>query len=124
MTQAPTTLRKDSYDAVVVGTGFGGAVASCRLAQAGIDVAVLERGRRYPPGSFPRHVAGRNSLPSLRQSAIRSATAGRIRAARVAGHAVTTSEAARGRARMTAKPAHGTMNGIGTSPKESDAIRS
>lgn len=48
------TLRKDSYDAVVVGTGFGGAVAACRLAQAGVDVAVLERGRRFPPGSFPR----------------------------------------------------------------------
>lgn len=47
-------LRKDAYEAVVVGTGFGGAVAACRLAQAGVDVAVLERGRRFPPGSFPR----------------------------------------------------------------------
>jgi cholesterol oxidase len=42
--------------AVVIGTGFGGAVASCRLAQAGFEVTVLERGRRYDgevPG-FPR----------------------------------------------------------------------
>ncbi|APR86677.1 Cholesterol oxidase [Minicystis rosea] len=42
--------------AVVIGTGFGGAVASCRLAQAGFAVTVLERGRRYDgeaPG-FPR----------------------------------------------------------------------
>jgi cholesterol oxidase len=42
------------YDVVVVGSGFGGAVAACRLAQAGQDVAVLERGRRYGLGEFPR----------------------------------------------------------------------
>ncbi|WP_437674520.1 GMC oxidoreductase [Sorangium sp. So ce131] len=42
------------YDSVVIGSGFGGAVASCRLAQAGQRVAILERGRRYPMHSFPR----------------------------------------------------------------------
>jgi cholesterol oxidase len=46
--------KKDSYEAIVVGSGFGGAVAACRLAQAGVDVAILERGRRFEPGSFPR----------------------------------------------------------------------
>lgn len=45
---------KDVYSAVVVGSGFGGAVAACRLSQAGLDVAILERGKRYPRGSFPR----------------------------------------------------------------------
>jgi cholesterol oxidase len=48
-------LSKNAYETVVVGSGFGGAVAACRLAQAGVDVAVLERGRRYGLGEFPRH---------------------------------------------------------------------
>jgi cholesterol oxidase len=43
------------YDALVIGTGFGGAVAACRLSQAGQKVGVLERGRRYPLGGFPRN---------------------------------------------------------------------
>ncbi|MBU8895155.1 GMC family oxidoreductase [Corallococcus sp. M34] len=43
-----------AYDCLVIGTGFGGAVAACRLAQAGLSVRVLERGRRYPKNSFPR----------------------------------------------------------------------
>ena len=41
-------------DAVVVGSGFGGSVAAYRLAEAGKSVCLLERGKRYPPGSFPR----------------------------------------------------------------------
>lgn len=44
----------ERFDAIVIGTGFGGAVSACRLTQAGQKVAVLERGRRYPMHSFPR----------------------------------------------------------------------
>jgi cholesterol oxidase len=43
-----------TYDAIVVGTGFGGSVAACRLAQAGLKIGVLERGRRYDTNPFPR----------------------------------------------------------------------
>jgi cholesterol oxidase len=50
-------LDRDSFDALVIGSGFGGAVAACRLAQAGVDVAVVERGRRWPAGSFPRDLS-------------------------------------------------------------------
>ncbi len=42
------------FDVVVVGSGFGGSVACYRLADAGLRVCLLERGKSYPPGSFPR----------------------------------------------------------------------
>jgi cholesterol oxidase len=50
------------FDAVVVGSGFGGSVSAYRLAEAGLRVCLLERGKAYPPGSFPRSPAelGRN----------------------------------------------------------------
>jgi cholesterol oxidase len=42
-----------SYDAVIVGSGFGGGIAACRLAEAGKRVCVLERGRRFASEDFP-----------------------------------------------------------------------
>jgi cholesterol oxidase len=44
----------EHFDAVVVGSGFGGSVIAARLAEEGWSVCVLERGRAYPPMSFPR----------------------------------------------------------------------
>jgi cholesterol oxidase len=46
---------------VVVGSGFGGSVMAYRLALKGYRVTVLERGRAWPGGSFPR------SLPAVRR---------------------------------------------------------
>ena len=48
----------EDFDVVVVGSGFGASVAAYRLAEAGQRVCVLERGRAYPPGSFPRDPRG------------------------------------------------------------------
>ena len=52
----------DRFDAVVIGSGFGGAVMAQRLSEAGLSVCVLERGKPYAPGSFPRapHEMARN----------------------------------------------------------------
>ena len=55
----------DLFDAVVIGTGFGGAVAACRLAQARKKICVLERGRRYPLGDFPRPAKRPDNLPHM-----------------------------------------------------------
>jgi len=42
------------YDVVIIGSGFGGSITACRLAQAGRSVCVLERGRRWGNVDFPR----------------------------------------------------------------------
>jgi choline dehydrogenase-like flavoprotein len=54
-----------AYDAIVVGSGFGGAVAACRLAQAGYRLLIIERGRRYAPGDFPALPDDAALLPNL-----------------------------------------------------------
>ncbi|MCW2517304.1 MAG: choline dehydrogenase-like flavoprotein [Mycobacterium sp.] len=41
-------------DYLVIGSGFGGSVMAGTLAGPGRRVCVLERGKAYPPGSFPR----------------------------------------------------------------------
>jgi cholesterol oxidase len=49
---------KAKYDALVIGTGFGGAVTACRLSQVKkpreLGIGVIERGRRYAMNTFPR----------------------------------------------------------------------
>ncbi|NOJ79556.1 GMC oxidoreductase [Myxococcus xanthus] len=47
-------FRPEHFDAIIVGSGFGGSVMAYRLAEAGLRVCVLERGKAYPPGTFPR----------------------------------------------------------------------
>jgi cholesterol oxidase len=43
------------YEALIVGSGIGGSVAAARLARKwGKKVLLVERGKRYPKGSFPR----------------------------------------------------------------------
>ncbi len=44
----------DSYDWIVIGSGFGGSVSALRLAEKGYRVLVIEKGRRFAPGDFAK----------------------------------------------------------------------
>lgn len=44
------------YDVVTIGSGFGGAITSCRLAEAGYKVLILERGRNWQKADYPRQL--------------------------------------------------------------------
>lgn len=48
-----TDWEEDGYDAVVVGSGYGGSVAACRMSMAGFKVCLVEKGRRWEPHDFP-----------------------------------------------------------------------
>lgn len=42
------------FDAIIIGSGFGGSVTACRLSEKGLKVLVLERGRRWDSTTYPR----------------------------------------------------------------------
>ncbi len=52
--RTPDAAGSTDFDAVVIGSGFGGAPVACRLAEAGYRVLVLERGRRWTKEQYPR----------------------------------------------------------------------
>src|SRR5260221_1539535 len=56
-----------AHEAIVIGTGFGGAVTACRLAQAGFKPLIVERGRRYEKDDFPALPAEGALVPDLRR---------------------------------------------------------
>ncbi|KAM0154579.1 hypothetical protein ACHAPG_006429 [Botrytis cinerea] len=49
----PVELLRNSYDVVVIGSGYGGSVAASRMARAGQSVCLLERGKEKWPGEYP-----------------------------------------------------------------------
>jgi len=53
--------RKNIYDYVIVGSGYGGAIFAARLASANLNpkpsICMLERGREWPVGTFPSEMA-------------------------------------------------------------------
>ena len=57
MLATPWENRKSTYDFVVIGSGYGGAISAARLASANLtpkpSVCILERGMEWQPGSFP-----------------------------------------------------------------------
>jgi cholesterol oxidase len=49
---------RQRYEVVVVGSGYGGAIMASRLARAGRDVCLVERGAEMVPGEFPDSSVG------------------------------------------------------------------
>ncbi|HLY15948.1 MAG TPA: GMC family oxidoreductase [Bryobacteraceae bacterium] len=50
---SPVREIKNHYTLVVIGSGYGGAIAASRLARAGQQVCILEKGREFQPGDYP-----------------------------------------------------------------------
>jgi cholesterol oxidase len=44
---------KNHYSVIVVGSGYGASIAASRMARAGKDVCILERGKEMQPGEYP-----------------------------------------------------------------------
>ena len=63
----PLSQMQASYDVVVIGSGYGGAVMAARLAP-GRRLAVLERGREWSPSAFPGTLT--DALGQFRSSAL------------------------------------------------------
>ena len=58
-----------TYDYIVIGSGFGGSVASLRLAEKGYSVLTIEQGKRFNPEDFPKsnwNLAKYLWIPALR----------------------------------------------------------
>jgi cholesterol oxidase len=53
------------YDAIVIGSGYGGGVAASRLARMGLRLMVLEQGRLWRPGDFPITAKARRKTTRL-----------------------------------------------------------
>ncbi len=45
---------KQYYDVIVIGSGYGGSIAASRMARAGKKVCLLERGKEFQPGDYPK----------------------------------------------------------------------
>jgi cholesterol oxidase len=61
MLSTPWEKRQASYDFIVIGSGYGGAISAARLAAANLSpkpsVCVLERGKEWAPGDYPESLA-------------------------------------------------------------------
>ncbi len=51
---APGADGSQTYDYVIIGSGFGGSVSAMRLSEKGYRVLVLERGKRFNAQDFPK----------------------------------------------------------------------
>ncbi len=52
MANSQKVTLKDSYDYVIIGSGFGGSVSALRLAEKGYSVLVIEKGKKWDTRDF------------------------------------------------------------------------
>jgi cholesterol oxidase len=52
---SPIENLKNHYKVVIIGSGYGGGIAASRLARAGQQVCLLERGKEFQPGEYPNN---------------------------------------------------------------------
>ncbi|WP_454275738.1 GMC family oxidoreductase N-terminal domain-containing protein [Roseovarius sp. MBR-154] len=62
-----------TYDVIVIGSGYGGAISAQMLTEAGQSVLLLERGREILPGAYPRDLQA-----ATRETQIITAKGGRL----------------------------------------------
>jgi cholesterol oxidase len=70
MLSRPVDQIQAHYSAVVIGSGYGGAIVAARIARSGRDVCVLERGKELHPGEYPN-----SALSAARQIQVHTAKA-------------------------------------------------
>ena len=79
MSQLSRTINemKDHYEIIVVGSGYGAGISASRMARAGREVCVMERGREIRPGDYPDTLieAAEETQVDLEGKAIGSRTA-------------------------------------------------
>lgn len=61
MLSTPWEKHQSSYDFIVIGSGYGGAISAARLATANVtpkpSICILERGKEWQPGDYPELLA-------------------------------------------------------------------
>ena len=106
MLSTPWDQRKNVYDFIIIGSGYGGAITAARLATAKLtpqpSICILERGKEWEPGTFPE------STPDV---------IGATRSGRVDGAAVPTSI---NTVRAVASALASSLSVDGSSPSRSD----
>ena len=62
---SPVSEMKKHYDVIVIGSGYGGSITASRMARAMKNVCLLERGKEYEPGDFPKTFHDSNQMTQI-----------------------------------------------------------
>lgn len=68
---SPITDLQPEYEVVVIGSGYGGGIAASRMARSGMKVCVMEKGKEFMPGEFPKSFAEASKEMQINKGKIR-----------------------------------------------------